>query len=117
MKVKLPKSYFDLPQSEKDKINEAMTEQVNEIVDKDFCRLQRTWLKFGCMVMHKNFGFGKDRCMLFLANWFEVYRHNASLKTPERQAIWLDEEMEKIFGKEGYPEGFVDKLEKIGEEQ
>lgn len=116
MKVRLPKSYMDLPQSEKDKINEVMTEQVQDAVDRHFCELQRTWLKFACIVLNRNFGFGKRRAMLFLANWREVYRYNASLKTPDKQVVWLDREMTKIFGKEGYPEGFVDKLEDIGKE-
>ena len=116
MKVKLPKSWFDLPQSEKDKINEAMTEEVQRNIDKDFCKLQRTWLKLACIILNKYFGFGKRRALLFLANWREIYRYNASIKTPEAQAVWLDEEMSRIFGKEGYPESYVDKLERIGEE-
>jgi hypothetical protein len=116
MKVRLPKSYLDLPQSEKDKINEAMTEQAQQIVDRDFCKLQRNWLKFACIVLHNNFGFGARRLLCFLGNWREIYRFNASLKTPEAQAVWLDQEMNKIFGKEGYPEGFVDRLEEIGRE-
>ena len=117
MKVKIPRSFESLPQSEKDKINEVLTEEVEDRVNADFIRLQRTWLKFACIVLHNNFGFGKRRAMLFLANWREIYRYNATLKTPDAQAVWLDQEMNKIFGKEGYPEGFVDKLERIGEEK
>ena len=117
MKVRLPKSYLDLPKSEKEKINEVMMAEAEACVNRDFCRLQRTWLKFACIVLHKNFGFGKDRCMLFLANWRDIYRYNASLKTPEKQAVWLDEEMAKIFGKVGYPESYVDRLEEIGVEK
>jgi len=117
MKVKIPRSFESLPPSEKDKINEVLTEEVEKRVNADFCRLQRVWLKFACIVLHKCFGFGRRRAMLFLANWREIYRYNATLKTPDAQAVWLDQEMNKIFGKEGYPESYVDKLEEIGVEK
>lgn len=113
MKVRMPKSWERLPQSEKDKINEVMTEHVYELVDKDFCKLQKTWLKFACIVLHNNFGFGRRRLLCFLGNWREIYRYNASLKTPEEQAVWLDREMDKIFGRGGYPKEYIDKLEDI----
>ena len=117
MKVKIPRSFESLPPSEKEKINEVLTEEVENRVNADFIRLQRTWLKFACIVLNKNFGFGKRRATLFLGNFREIYRYNASLKTPDAQAVWLDQEMNKIFGKEGYPESFVDKLEEIGVER
>ena len=116
MKVRIPKSFLALPQSEKDKINEAMTEEVQRQVDKDYCKLQRIWLKFACIVLNKSFGFGKRRAMLFLANWREMYRVNTTLKTEAEQTAYLEEEMARIFRKEGYPESFVDKLEEIGVE-
>lgn len=117
MKVKMPRSFESLPQSEKDKINEVLTEEVEKRVDADFCRLQRTWLKFACIVLNKCFGFGKKRAMLFLANWREMYRLNTTMKTEAEQTSYLEREMSRIFRKEGYPESFVDKLEEIGVEK
>ena len=35
MKVRIPKSFLALPQSEKDKINEALTEEVEKRVNHD----------------------------------------------------------------------------------
>ena len=117
MKVRMPKSYLDLPQSEKDKINQVMTDEVYRRVDLDFIKLQRTWLKFACIVLNKCFGFGKRRAMLFLANWREMYRLNTTMKSEAEQTAYLEREMSRIFRKEGYPEGFVDKLEEIGVEK
>lgn len=110
MKAKLPKSYLALPQHEKDKICAVMTEEVQKQVDKNMAELQKLWLKFGCVVLHKYFGFGKKRCLLFLANWREIYRQNTKFNKAE-QTEFLAEEMNKIFGKDGYPTQFVDKLE------
>ena len=117
MKVRLPKSFFDLPQSERDRINEVLAEEVERNVDANFIKLQRVWLKFACIVLHKCFGFGKRRATLFLANWREMYRLNTTMKTEAEQSAYLEQEMSRIFGKEGYPEGFVDKLEEIGVEK
>lgn len=110
MKVKLPKSYLDLPQSEKDKICAVMTKEVQAQVDKNMAELQKLWLQFGCVVLHKYFGFGRKRALLFLANWREIYRQNANFNKAE-QTAFLAAEMDKIFGKDGYPTKFVDKLE------
>lgn len=117
MNVKIPKSFLDLPQREKDKINEVITQEIEDGINRDFVKLQRTWLKFACIVLHKCFGFGERRAMLFLANWREMYRINTEMKTEDEQIAYLAEEMEKIFKKGGYPEQFVDKLERIGEEK
>lgn len=117
MKVRMPKSFMDLPQSEKDKINEVLTEEVENRVNADFVKLQRVWLKFACIVLNKCFGFGEGRAKLFLANWREMYRLNTTMKTEAEQTAYLEAEMSRIFRKEGYPESFVDKLERIGEEK
>lgn len=117
MKVRLPKSWDRLPQSEKDVINRIMTDEVVKQVLHEQAELQKIWLQYACIVLHRNFGFGKKRCLLFLANWREMYRINSLLDGEAKQAEYLSVEMNKIFGKEGYPEGFVDKLEEIGVER
>jgi hypothetical protein len=63
-------------------------------------------------VLHKNFGFGKKRCLLFLANWREMYRLNSELKNEAEQTEYLSGEIDKIF-KGTYPTEFIDKLEDI----
>ena len=113
MKVKLPKSFHSLPQSEKDSINLAMTEEVQKQVDHNMAELQKLWLQFACIVLHRNFGFGKQRCLLFLANWREMYRTNNRLKNKAEQTEFLAAEMDKIFGKDGYPTKYIDKLEEM----
>lgn len=110
MKVKLPKSYLALSQHERDKICAVMTEEVQAQVDKNMAELQKLWLKFGCIVLHKYFGFGKKRCFLFLGNWRGIYRQNSEFNKAE-QTAFLEAEINKIFGKDGYPTKFVDKLE------
>ena len=111
MKVKLPKSWINLPQSEKDIINSVMSEEIEKEVNKNFAKLQKIWLQFACIVLHNNFGFGKERALLFLANWREAYRINNKLKGEAEQTEYLTAEMNKIFGVGGYPKEYIDKLE------
>lgn len=113
MKARLPKSWHQLPQSEKDKINEAMTQEVIKQVCHEQAELQKIWLKMACIVLHRTFGFGRKRCLLFLANWREMYRLNSKIEGKAEQERFLAEEIDKIFRKEGYPKEYVDKLEEL----
>jgi hypothetical protein len=62
--------------------------------------------------LHKFFGFGKKRCLLFLANWREIYRINNTLKNEAEQTEFLSKEIDKIF-KGCYPTEYIDKLEEM----
>lgn len=109
MKVRLPKSWDRLPQSEKETIAAVKEQEINQY----FAKLQKNWLRLSCIVLHNNFGFGKDRCMLYLANWKEMYRLNAKLGSDAEQQAWLEAEMDKIFGEGNYPYEYIDKLEEM----
>ena len=111
MKVRLPKSFLSLPQSEKDIIDEVMREELQKQLDKNMAKLQKIWLQFACIVLNRNFGFGKKRALLFLANWREMYRINNRLKTEAEQTEYIKAELDRIFGKDCYPAEFIDKLE------
>lgn len=113
MKVRTPKSFMQLPQHEKDIINQTLTEEVEKRVNKDMAMLQKLWLQFACVVLHKNFGFGKKRALLFLGNWREMYRKNNKFANEAEQTAFLQAEMDKIFGKDGYPTQYIDKLEEM----
>lgn len=113
MKARLPKSWDRLPQSEKDVISKVMSDEVIRQVCHEQAELQKIWLQMACIVLHNNFGFGKKRCLLFLANWREMYRLNSKLEGKAEQEEFLAGEIEKIFGKGGYPKEYIDKLEEM----
>jgi hypothetical protein len=90
-----------------------MTDEVVKQVCHEQAELQKIWLQFACIVLHNNFGFGKKRCLLFLANWREMYRINSRIGSEAEQLEYLAGEIEKIFGKGGYPKEYIDKLEEL----
>lgn len=113
MNVRMRRSFLNLPEREKQIINEAMTEEVMKQLTHNMAEIQKVWLQLACIVLNKNFGYGKNRLLLFLANWKEMYRLNSEIDGTEARDKWLKDEMTKIFGEGGYPYAYIDKLEDL----
>lgn len=109
MKVRLPKSWHDLPPSEKQAIAQVKENEINQY----FAKLQKNWLMLSCIVMADYMGKTKEECLLYLANFKEVYRQNAKLAGDAEQQAWLNGKMKEIFGEGGYPYEYIDKLEEM----
>ena len=115
---KMPKSWFRLPEWEREQISKVCNEAINAQVDHEEAQLQKLWLQFACIVLpSQKDPWGKMRCMFFLKGWKRVYRINSQFKTAEERDAWLKAEMEKIFGKDGYPHEWVDSLENGGKRE
>ncbi len=114
LKPNLPRSWHGLPQREKDTITKAITEQYYDQLNHEEAQIQKVWLKMGCIANHKVFGAGAIRGRRWLLQWKQLYRIISKCKTNEERDAYLDAEMEKIFGKDGYPSEWVDSLENGG---
>ena len=111
MKARMPKSWHDLPPSEKETIARVKEQEINE----HFAKLQKNWLMLSCIVMGEYMGKPKEECLLYLANFKEVYRLNSKFKSDAEQGEWLNAKMTEIFGEGGYPYRYIDKLEDMGQ--
>lgn len=109
MKARLPKSWDQLPQREKQIIADLMAQKVSDTIDVEEDIIQKIWLQWACIVLHEAFGFGKDRCMMFLGNWKKMYRKNRTFKTDKEQMQYVEAKIKKIF-KDDYPQDFIDSL-------
>lgn len=112
MKANLPRSYLSLPQKEKDIINDVMSKEVDRLVNIEEAEMQKIWIQLACIILHKNFNFSKDDCMMFVGGWKSTYRKNIRLGSKKEQEEWLKDEIEKIFDGE-YPYEWVDTLEEL----
>lgn len=110
MKCNLPKSWDQLPQSQRDLIQDEFNKQLNHLIDKEEAEVQDIWIKLACINLHETFGFGEERLMRFIAAWNRVYRRNERMQTKAEQTAWLDAEMAKCFPKSGFPQNRIDKL-------
>lgn len=113
MKVRLPKSFTNLPQSEKEIIENLKNQEVLRLVNENFAKLQKNWLQLSCIVMADFMGMTAEDCLLYLANFKEVYRRNSNFKTEEEQLQWISGRITEIFGENGYPTNYIDKLEDL----
>lgn len=112
MKANIPTSYLNLPKKEKEAIDKTIVEYINNQVNHEEAELQKIWLQFACIVLHRAFGFGESRLTTFIGNWKKMYRDSAKFGSAEAQDAYIKEHLDKIF-KDGYPYEFVDKLEEI----
>lgn len=102
MKVIMPKSWNQLPKSEKDKITDVLEDQI----EGQMVIVLDAFLKMSCSVLHDGFGFGQDRLMCYLGNYYAVFQKHCGLVKNGKQIETLDEEMRKIFRRSGYPDEF-----------
>jgi hypothetical protein len=116
MKCNLPKSWHQLPQSEKDLIHAEFNKQLNYLIDKEEAEVQEIWIKLACMLLRDTFSFDEEHLLQFIAAWDRVYRKNARTQTQSDQKEWLDAEMAKCFPETGFPQMRIDRLkEKVDE--
>ena len=110
MKCNLPKSWNQLPKSERDLIQAELDKQLNQCIDKEEAELQEIWIKLACILLHETFGFGEERLCRFIVAWNKIYRRNERLQTKAEQTEWLEAEMAKCFRKVGFPQFRIDRL-------
>lgn len=113
MKVQCYKKFLELCPSEQQKIQELYKQDVEDETNKYFAKLQKNWLMFSCIVLANYMGKSAEECLLYLANWRDVYRINSKINGDSEQQKWLLNEMDKIFGAGNYPYEYIDKLEEM----
>lgn len=94
-------------------LKKIMTETAMQIVAKEESELQKRWLKMACIVNYETFGHAEKRATLFLGNWRRMYRAVAKCQTDEEFLPMLEERLKKVFP-HGFPDEYLDSLEKIG---
>jgi hypothetical protein len=106
-------SWNRLPPSEKRAIAQMKEEEKWQEIRQYFAFVQKTWMMMACVVGYRYLGWTKEDCMLFMANFRTVYIKNSKIESQEEQQKWLKDEMDEIFGKDGFPYEYLDKLEKL----
>lgn len=112
MKAIIPKSYLNLPQHEKDAIGKMVEDEVNHILEEEEVVLFTQYTKMLCIVLHDYFGFGEDRLYRVIASFRMLHRKFRKAKTASEVNSALDKEMERIFKKNGFPQDYVESLQR-----
>lgn len=113
MDVRYYKAWGQLRKQDKEIIEKVKTQEALEIANHESAEVQKIMLKLFCIAMNKNQKYGRKRLYLVLGSWKEIYRIVGKIKTREELNKYLDSEMDRIFGKGGYPYEYIDKLEAL----
>lgn len=109
MNAIMPKCYNQLSPSEKQRIENAIFDRL----DNELCEAQFVWLKMACCILH-DMGLYKDDIMMFIGSWKHMYRCNSRCQHKSDQEALLAPRLTEIFGEDGFPEEFMQSFREIG---
>ena len=112
MKARIPKSYTNLPKREKKAIDNLVESEINRILSEEEVVLFTQYTKMLCIVLHDYFGFGEDRLCRVIGCFRMLHRKFRKVKTASEVNSALDKEMERIFKKNGFPQNYVENLQR-----
>ena len=114
MKARTPKSYLTLPKHEKKAIDNLVESEINRILSEEEVVLFTQYTKMLCIVLHDYFGFGERRLNRVIGNFRMLHRKFRKIKTAKDVNEALDKEMARIFKKGGFPQDYVENLQREG---
>ena len=112
MKARTPKSYLSLPKHEKKAIDDLVESEINRILSEEEVTLFTQYTKMLCIVLHDYFGFGEKRLCRIIGNFRMLHRKFRNVKTDKEINEALDKEMARIFKKNGFPQEYVENLQR-----
>ena len=114
MKVRTPKTWEQLSTAQREKITEycrgVALEAARETTERDGRIILDIYIKMVCLTLHDVFGFGEKRLTLFLGNHRWLFHDQRKMVQDGTQLDYLNEQMAKIFKKNGFPQDFFDKM-------
>ena len=63
-----------------------------------------------CLVLHDAFGFGEKRLTMFLGNHKRLFFRQQKMVASGTQIQYINERMNQIFRKSGFPQEFFDQM-------
>ena len=112
MKSRIPISYLNLPKHEKEAINKMVQNEINGILCEEEVVLFTQYTKMLCVVLHDYFGFGEKRLTRVIGNFRMLHRKFRKVKTAKEANEALEKEMKRIFKKGGFPQEYVENLQR-----
>ena len=110
MNAKIPRAWHSLPKSEKQMIADYLKEIWDKQAEKDMRIILDLYIKMVCLTLHDAFGFGEKRLLMFLGNHKRLFHRQSKMVKDGSQIEYLDRRMAEIFKKDGFPQGFFDKM-------
>ena len=110
MKVRPPKEYSNLTVGQRRRIEDYARSVAEECLQKDGRVILDLYIKMMCVTMHDAFGWGEKRLTLLLGHHRQLFFEQQKMVKAGEQLEYLDRRMNEIFKKNGFPQGFFDKM-------
>lgn len=110
MNVKPPKEYASLSPGQRRRIEEYARNVARECLEKDGRIMLDLYIKMMCVTLHDAFGWGKKRLTLLLGHHRALFFEQQKKVANNTQLEYLEGRMTEIFRKNGFPQGFFDKM-------
>jgi len=110
MKARPPKAWESLPPAQRKAITDYARSVAQEQIEKNGRIMLDIYIKMVCVVLHDAFGFGEKRLNCFLGNHRWLFHDQREMVQNNTQLEYLDGELAKIFRRDGFPQGFLNKM-------
>ena len=110
MKVRLPKEYNNLTPGQQRRIDDYFRDAAQRTVERDGRIMLDLYMKMVCLTLHDMFGWGEKRLTLFLGHHRALFFDQQKKVHSGEQIEYLNNRMAAIFKKNGFPQGFFDKM-------
>lgn len=110
MDVRIPKEWGQLTPASQRRINDYWSGLYGELLEKNMRIMLDLYMKMVCVTLHDKLGLGEEELMLFLGHHRELFREQVKMVHSDEQIEYLDRRMAEIFPKNGFPQGFFDKM-------
>ena len=110
MKARVPKEFNALTPGQQRRIDEFWRERALETVERDGRIMLDLYMKMVCVTLHDMFGWGEKRLTLFLGHHRALFFDQQKKVKSGDQIEYLNARMAEIFKKNGFPQGFFDKM-------
>lgn len=110
MKARTPKEWNDLSPRSQKIVSDYCVKLLNEQEEKDMRIVVERLVKMFCGLLHDTEGYGEKRLTMLIGNFQMVFKEQSRFVSQGEQVKRLDEKMEKIFRKNGFPQSFIDNL-------
>ena len=110
MRVRVPKDYNSLTPAAQKRIDEYMRDVAMQTVERDGRIMLDLYMKMICVTMHDMFGWGEKRLTLLHGHHRQLFFEQRDKVKNGDQIDYLNGRMAEIFKKNGFPQGFFDKM-------
>jgi hypothetical protein len=103
---------MSLPMREREAVRKSMQDEYNQTLDQEEVNLFVQFVKIVCIILHDYFGWGEKRLTYLIGCFRMLHRKFRKLKTAKENNEALDKEMARIFKKGGFPQDYVESLQR-----